>query len=91
MSKDPTKPNPIPTPLHRVSVYSLGEQDICYDTNGRFVWWEDVADIIVEISGLIARIEMAHELHAVFTIKNSREFAQVKHLLSQVFKEKDKK
>ena len=88
MSKDPTKLTPIRMPLHRVSVDTWCEYEILHDTEGRFVFWQDVEDLVVEVAGLIARIEMSHDTHTVGAIKCSREFAEVKHLLSEVFKTK---
>jgi hypothetical protein len=88
MSKDPTKLTPILKPLHRVTVNSWSMYEILHDTEGKFVFWEDVADLVVEVAGLIARIEMSHDTHAVSAIKGSKEFAEVKHLLSEVFKTK---
>jgi hypothetical protein len=38
------------------------------------------------VSGLIARIELANDLHAVFTIKDSEEFAKVKAVISETLK-----
>jgi hypothetical protein len=56
------------------------------DRDGDYVRWEEVAKLMVDISGLITRIEIAHDLHAVFTVKNSEEFKKVKSALVEVFK-----
>ena len=53
--------------------------------DGQYVYWKDVAKLIVDMSGLIARIEFAHDLHAVFTIKDSEEFRKVKDAVKEVF------
>jgi len=56
------------------------------DRDGEYVYWEDVADLIIKVSGLISRIELANDLHAVFTIKDSEEFAKVKAVVSETLK-----
>jgi hypothetical protein len=56
------------------------------DKDGEYVYWEDVAQLMVDVSGLIARIELANDLHAVFTIKDAAEFEKVKAGLKEVFK-----
>ena len=56
------------------------------DRDGEYVYWEDVAQLMVDVSGLIARIELANDLHAVFTIKDSAEFQKAKADLAEVFK-----
>jgi len=75
--------------LKRLSVEHGDAESICAftDTNGEYVYWEDVAQLIVDVSGLIARIELAHDLHAVFTIKDSKEFIKVKADIADIFKE----
>jgi hypothetical protein len=56
------------------------------DEHGEYVYWEDVAQLMVDVAGLIARIELAYDLHAVFTIKDALEFQKVKADLADVFK-----
>ena len=71
-------------PIQRVSVKGeAGEPTWTEpDKDGEYVYWDDVAKVIVDVSGLIARIELAHDLHTVFTIKDSAEFQN----LTEVFK-----
>jgi len=57
------------------------------DKNGDYVYWEDVAQLVVDVHSLIARIELAHDLHAVFTIKDTEEFSKVKAAVSEVLKQ----
>lgn len=57
------------------------------DSDGEYVYWDDVAQLIEDVSGLIARIERANDQHAVFTIKNSVECQKVKADLTEVFKQ----
>jgi len=75
-------------PLQRVTVTCEPGQPIWVepDRNGEWVKWEDVARLVVQVSGLVARIEIAHDLHAVFTVKDSEEFVSVKKLISNIFK-----
>lgn len=74
--------------IQRVSVSpeSGGTNWIEPSRDGQFVEWTDVAQLMIDISGLVARIELSHDLHAVFTIKDSQEFKKVKEALADVFK-----
>ena len=57
------------------------------EISGTYVYWSDVADLVIKASSLIARIELAHDLHAVFTIKDSDEFLKLKSVVSDTLKQ----
>jgi hypothetical protein len=75
-------------PIQRLSVDGEAGEATWTEPNrdGEYVYWEDVADLVVKVSGLIARIELANDLHAVFMIKDSEEFAKVKAVISETLK-----
>ena len=71
-------------PIQRVSVEN-GDGESTWtepDMNGDYVYWDDIAEVIVSASALIARVELAHDLHAVFKIKDSEEYKKLKLLVA---------
>ena len=54
-------------PIQRVSVDGEAGEPTWTEPSkdGEYVYWEDVAQLMVDVSGLIARIELADDLHAV--------------------------
>jgi hypothetical protein len=74
--------------IERLDISTIGELWVEYDDKGKYCYWEDLVDLAVKVSELVARVEAAHELHAVFTIKDSRELAEVKHIIADVFEKK---
>ena len=74
--------------IERLNIDTWGELWVDYDDKGKYCYWEDLADLAVKVSELVARIEAANDFHAVFTIKDFKEFAEVKHMLSEVLEKK---
>lgn len=75
--------------VQRLSIESEGGEPLWVeaDRDGEYVRWGDVAELVVSVSGLTARIELAHDLHAVFTIKDTQEFQKVKAAVDEIFRQ----
>lgn len=60
--------------------------DVAESRTGNWAEWQDVATLLVRASALIAKIEVANDLHAVFTIKDSAEFQDMKVSVSELMR-----